>query len=63
VGGWPSLLTADAPQDSDHDGMPDTWETANNLNPADYGDRNGHDLDNDYTNIEHYLNAIVGNFY
>jgi hypothetical protein len=63
VGGWPSLMTGEAPEDSDHDGMPDTWETANNLDPADYGDRNGHDLDNDYTNIEHYLNALVSNFY
>jgi hypothetical protein len=63
VGGWPRLMAGDAPQDSDHDGMPDAWEKANNLDPDDYNDRNGYDLDNSYTNIEHYLNAIVSNFY
>ncbi len=27
VGGWPNLESAPAPKDSDHDGMPDEWET------------------------------------
>jgi len=43
--------------------MPDTWETANKLNPLDYIDRNDHDLDEDYTNIEYYLNTLIDNFY
>ena len=63
VGGWPGLNSGEAPQDADHDGMPDTWEASNNLNPRDYADRNSHDLDKDYTNIEYYLNTMVDNFY
>ncbi|XEC95809.1 Ig-like domain-containing protein [Paenibacillus tarimensis] len=61
VGGWTELFSAPAPQDSDHDGMPDEWELGNGLNPHDSDDRNG-DLDSDgYTNLEEYLNAIAGN--
>jgi len=63
VGGWPGLNSGEARQDADHDGMPDTWETANKLNPLDYIDRNDHDLDEDYTNIEYYLNTLIDNFY
>ncbi len=40
VGGWPELETRPAPKDADRDGMPDSWETANNLdqkNPDDPG--------------------------
>lgn len=33
VGGWPELQTGTAPQDSDHDGIPDEWETAHHLDP------------------------------
>jgi len=32
VGGWPELLTYDVPMDTDNDGMPDDWETAEGLN-------------------------------
>jgi pectate lyase len=61
VGGYAPLNGAAAPADSDHDGMPDAWETANGLNPNDASDRNG-DIDNDgYTNLEHYLNSIASN--
>ena len=57
VGGWPVLQSAPAPLDSDNDGMPDEWETAHKLNPADPNDGNG-DADGDgYTNIEEYLNG------
>ncbi len=44
-----------APLDSDGDGMPDWWEELKGfdpLNPADGNDRD----DNDYTNLENYLN-------
>lgn len=61
VGGWPELKSGEAPADSDHDGMPDYWENNNNLNPRDYSDRNKHDLDKDYTNIEYYLIKLVSN--
>ena len=58
VGGWPVLESAPAPQDSDHDGMPDTWEMKYGLNPNDPSDANK-DLNGDgYTNIEKYLNGI-----
>ncbi|UOQ52103.1 pectate lyase family protein [Hymenobacter cellulosivorans] len=40
VGGWPVYNTAAAPADTDHDGMPDAWETARGLNPTDAADRN-----------------------
>ena len=60
VGGWPSLSAGTAPKDSDHDGMPDSWESAQGLNPSIASDRNG-DKDGDgYTNLEEYLNELAG---
>ena len=61
VGGWPELKSKEAPADTYHEGMPDYWEKNNNLNPGDYTDRNDHDLDKDYTNIEYYLIKLVSN--
>ncbi|MEX0775106.1 MAG: autotransporter-associated beta strand repeat-containing protein [Phycisphaeraceae bacterium] len=58
VGGWPDLSAGAAPTDTDHDGMPDAWETAMGLNPNLASDRNG-DLDGDgYTNLEEYLASL-----
>ncbi|UUZ96442.1 hypothetical protein LJK87_20340 [Paenibacillus sp. P25] len=37
-GGLPVLYSVTAPADSDHDGMPDDWETAHGLNPGDPAD-------------------------
>ena len=47
--------------DSDNDGMPDAWETANGLNPNSSGDANLYTLDSKkmYTNIEVYANSLV----
>ena len=47
--------------DTDNDGMPDAWETANGLNPNDATDAISYTLDskNYYTNLEVYLNSIV----
>ncbi len=58
VGGWPALKSKPAPVDSDKDGMPDTWEKKNNLDP---NKKNADEftLDKSYTNIEVYLNSIV----
>jgi len=47
--------------DTDNDGIPDAWETANGLNAALASDAvliaaNG------YTNIENYINSITGNY-
>ena len=55
---WPTLASAPAPADTDHDGIPDDWETANGLNPNDASDGAATASDG-YTNLEHYLNAIV----
>ncbi|MBN1309746.1 MAG: hypothetical protein JXA18_17630 [Chitinispirillaceae bacterium] len=47
--------------DSDHDGMPDAWESAHGLNPKNADDRNNTDLSTDgYTNLEMYLNELAG---
>jgi hypothetical protein len=58
VGGWPELKSVPPPLDSDHDGMPDRWETLHGLNPRDPADgprltSSGH------SNLEIYLNSIV----
>ena len=47
--------------DTDRDGIPDTWETANGLDPRNPGDANSYSLDpaKYYTNIEVYANSIV----
>lgn len=60
VGGWPELRSAPAPADTDRDGMPDEWERAHRLDPADPADRNAFTLAPGYTNLEVYLNSLVG---
>jgi hypothetical protein len=63
VGGWPELKSSAAPIDSDHDGMPDEWETKYSLDPDDSSD-NIADRDSDgYTNVEEYLNDTDPNEY
>jgi len=59
VGGWPVLNSLPAPADTDHDGMPDAWETANGLDPNSASDRNVIGT-NGYTMLENYLNSLVG---
>ena len=59
---WPDYKTYNVPTDSDHDGMPDDWEKAHGLNPNDASDANK-DLNGDgYTNLEKYLNSLVGEY-
>jgi pectate lyase len=61
VGGWPNLEGGQAPVDSDHDGMPDAWETAHGLDPADKDDGKKTNLSVEgYTNLETYLNELAG---
>ena len=56
AGGWPELVTGDAPEDADRDGMPDAWESSHGLNPESPADAAG-DRDGDsYTDIEEFLN-------
>ncbi len=47
--------------DTDKDGMPDAWETANGLNPNDASDAKTYTLDPKgwYPNIEVYANSLV----
>lgn len=47
--------------DTDGDGIPDAWETANGLNPNDASDALTYTLDSKgyYTNIEVYANSLV----
>ncbi|WP_207424701.1 pectate lyase family protein [Desertivirga brevis] len=58
IGGWPALKTGETPQDSDHDGMPDSWEVKNKLDPQNPEDRNQKSKDG-YTMLEKYLNELV----
>ncbi|MCS7187622.1 MAG: pectate lyase [Armatimonadetes bacterium] len=61
VGGWPTLRSEPAPADSDHDGMPNSWEVLHRLNPFDKSDGNKKNLSLEgYTNIEVYLNELAG---
>ena len=60
VGGWPAMLSANAPLDSDKDGMSDAWEDLNGFNKLSALDMNL-DKDSDgYTNLEEYLNHLAG---
>lgn len=68
VGGYPTLAGGTAPVDSDKDGMPDTWETANGLNPNSASDNwlmfqdlrgNYPEVYNLYTNAEVYWYSLV----
>ena len=55
---WPTLNSTTAPADTDGDGIPDEWETANGLDPNKASD--GKALtDEGYTNLEVYLNSLV----
>jgi len=59
VGGYPdySYSPGDVPIDTDHDSMPDDWETQFKLNPT-LTDDGRLDSDGDgYTNVEEYLNG------
>lgn len=55
---WPTLSSTAAQKDTDGDGMPDAWETANGLDPNDATDGAAVCADG-YTNLEHYLNSLV----
>lgn len=56
--GWPSLKTANAPKDTDNDGMPDDWEVSRGLDPN-YPNGHSRNLSNVYDNVEVYINSLV----
>ena len=60
VGGWPMLKSLQAPADTDRDGLPDDWESAHGLDPANPADRNADRNGDGYTNLEEYLNERAG---
>jgi hypothetical protein len=60
VGGWPVYNSTMAPVDSDSDGMPDSWEDVNGLNKNLASDNKQYDLSVFYTNVEVYVNSLVG---
>jgi hypothetical protein len=62
VGGWPDLVPAPAPIDTDRDGIPDTWEVENGLNPDNGGDAQLKTVDGFYPNLEVYLHSLVAHF-
>ncbi|WMI67276.1 hypothetical protein [Mangrovimonas sp. YM274] len=55
---YPTIANGTAATDSDNDGMPNSWELANGLNPNDASDRNIVQPDG-YTNLEYYLNGMT----
>ena len=59
VGGMPPATARPAaPADTDGDGMPDAYETANGLNPNDPADAKALTADG-YTRLEAYLNSLA----
>ncbi len=63
LGGWTEVEATARPNgwDTDDDGMPDAWETANGLDPNSADDMNLYTLDTKgwYTNLEVYINSLV----
>jgi hypothetical protein len=59
VGGLPSYQTCVVADDTDHDGMPDFWESENALDINDPEDRNNVDPQSGYTMLEVYLNKLA----
>lgn len=58
AGGWPEYKSGIPPADTDHDGIPDEWETAHGLDPKNPADGRAFRRDG-YTNLEHYLNELA----
>ena len=58
VGGWPNLKSKQSKEDTDEDGIPDSWEKKHKLDPNS-DDSNIFTLDKNYTNIEVYSNYLI----
>lgn len=65
AGGWPgySFSSGQVAPDSDNDGIPDAWETKNNLNPNDGADGALMAGTTGYTWLETYLFSLVEYLY
>ena len=63
AGGWPTYNSTELPTDTDGDGIPDTWENEQGLDPKSYADGKATTLNAPYTNLEVYLNELVAHLY
>ena len=59
VGGWPELSPGSPWADSDGDGMPDDWESAHGLDPADPADGAADSDADGHTHLEDWLNSLA----
>jgi hypothetical protein len=57
VGGWPDLAPGEPSPDTDHDGMPDAWESRYALDSGDPADGPADRDEDGYTNLEEFLNT------
>lgn len=56
---WPKLMSKEPLEDTDRDGMPDSWERTNGLNPKDPADGQMIAVGQVYANLERYIHSIV----
>lgn len=63
IGGWPSYAKGTSQTDTDGDGIPDYWEKEKGLDPNDATDGVKYNLDQQYTNLEVYLNSLVESYF
>lgn len=63
AGGYPVLNSDPAPLDTDQDGMPDSWEDEHGLDKTAREDGKQYTLNENYTNLEVYLNELVQDLY
>lgn len=60
IGGYPAYARGESPKDTDSDGLPDAWETAHALDPADPADALRPDPARPgYLHIETYINSLI----
>ncbi|WP_426511311.1 hypothetical protein ACPPVO_12210 [Dactylosporangium sp. McL0621] len=58
--GYGTLAGSTPPADADRDGMPDAWESAHGLDPNSASDATGDFDHTGYTNVEKYVNGLLG---
>lgn len=63
-GGWEDYPEVRRPADwdTDRDGLPDAWEKRAGLDPSNPSDSSADSTGDGYTNLEKYLNSLVGEY-